>query len=37
MDVEERRRTMDDGVNTLLASKGIDLSVDFGEEAQPCP
>ena len=29
MDVEERKRKMDDGVHTSLASEGIDLFVDL--------
>ena len=32
---EEERKKMDDGVNTSLASEGIDLFVDLWE-AQPC-
>ena len=35
MDEEESKRKMDDGVDTSLASEGIDLFVDLGE-AQPC-
>ena len=32
---EESNRKMDDGVDTSLASEGIDLFVDL-REAQPC-
>ena len=35
VDEEESKRKMDDGVDTSLASEGIDLFVDLGE-AQPC-
>ena len=35
MDEEERKRKTDDGVDTSLASEGIDLVVDLWE-AQPC-
>ena len=35
VDEEESKRKMDDGVDTLLASDGIDLFVDLWE-AQPC-
>ena len=34
-DEEERKRKPDDGVDTSLASEGIDLFVDLWE-AQPC-
>ena len=35
VDEEERKRKMDGGVNTSLASEEIDLFVDLWE-AQPC-
>ena len=35
MNKEEIKRKMDDGVDTSLASEGIDLFVDLWE-AQPC-
>ena len=35
MDVEQRKRKMDDSVNTSLTSEGFDLFVDLWE-AQPC-
>ena len=35
MDEEERKMKMDDGVDTSVASEGIDLFVDLWE-AQPC-
>ena len=35
MDEEERKSKMDDGVDTSLASEGIDLFVDLWE-TQPC-
>ena len=35
MDEEEIKIKIDDGVDTSLASKGIDLFVDLWE-AQPC-
>ena len=35
MDEEERKRKMDDSVDALLASEGIDLFVDLWE-TEPC-
>ena len=35
MDEKERKRKMDDRVDTSVASEGIDLFVDL-REAQPC-
>ena len=35
MDEEERKIEMDDSVNSLLATEGIDLVVDLWK-AQPC-